>query len=190
MRNYVDLYERATFFPRGSHEDKFLGDWLKFMMKTGSEQWFPNTAIASNAIETARILMRSRQGSVKLVQWVIWDQIRSAYLKTGGAGSENVSETLNLLSDAKPVRVFMAQTLQPLADRSGRDGAAQDGRQGNNDEMSGTQAKQELAEARNTITQPRKYQVQFKKQRREGWNSSSDNGLDSHGHEQHEAGRT
>jgi hypothetical protein len=23
MRNYVDLYERATFAPRGSHEDKF-----------------------------------------------------------------------------------------------------------------------------------------------------------------------
>ena len=60
---------------------------MKFMMKTGSEQRFLNTATASNAIETARILMRLRQGSVKLVQLVVWDQIRSAYLSTGGAGS-------------------------------------------------------------------------------------------------------
>ncbi len=68
MRNYVDLYERATFSTKGSYEDKLLGDWLKFMMKTGSEQKFPNTATASKAIESARILMRSRQGGVKLVQ--------------------------------------------------------------------------------------------------------------------------
>ncbi len=68
MRNYVDLYKRATFSTKGSHEDKFLGDWLKFMMKTGSEQKFPNTATASNAIETPRSLMRSRKGGVKLVQ--------------------------------------------------------------------------------------------------------------------------
>ncbi len=42
------------------------GDWLKFMMKTGSEQSFPNiaTARAINAIESARVLMRSRQGGV------------------------------------------------------------------------------------------------------------------------------
>jgi hypothetical protein len=74
----VDLYERATFHTKGSYKDKFLGDWLKFMMKTGSEQRFPNTATASNAIETARILMRLRQawlGGVKLVQSVVWDQI-------------------------------------------------------------------------------------------------------------------
>ncbi len=38
---------------------------MKFMMKTGSEQRFPNTTTASNAIEAARILMRSRQGGVK-----------------------------------------------------------------------------------------------------------------------------
>jgi hypothetical protein len=96
FRNYMDLYERATFSTKGSYEDKFLGDWLKFMMKTGFEQKFPNTATASNAIESARILMRSesRQGGVKLVQVVVWDQIRSAYFSTGGAGSENVSETL------------------------------------------------------------------------------------------------
>ncbi len=41
---------------------------MKFMMKTGSEQRFPNTTTASNAIEASRILMRSRPGGVKLVQ--------------------------------------------------------------------------------------------------------------------------
>ncbi len=75
MRNNVDLYKRATFSSKGSYEDNFLGDWLKFMMKTGSEQRSPNTATASNAIETARVLMRSRQGGVKLLQSVVWDQI-------------------------------------------------------------------------------------------------------------------
>ncbi len=48
---------------------------MKFMMKTGTEQRFPNTTTASNAIEVARILMRSRQGGVKLVQLVVWDLI-------------------------------------------------------------------------------------------------------------------
>jgi hypothetical protein len=89
---------------------------VKFMMKTGSEQRFPNTTTASNVIEAARIQMRSRQGGVKLVQSVVWG------LSTGGAGSEDVSETLNLLSDTRPVRVFVVQTLQTLADRTGQDG--------------------------------------------------------------------
>ncbi len=85
---------------------------MKFMMKTGSEPRFPNTTMASNAIEAARILMRSRPGGVKLVQYqaVVWDLIRSAYLSTGGAGSEDVSETLDLLSDTRPVRVFMQRS--------------------------------------------------------------------------------
>jgi hypothetical protein len=119
---------------------------------------------------------------VKLAQSVVWDQIRSAYLGTREAGSENVSETINLLTDAKPVRVFMAQTHPPLADRNGRDCAAQDGRRGNIDEMSGAQAKQELVEVRNTIDQQRKNRAPFKRQRREGWNNSSDNWNDSHHH--------
>ncbi len=68
MRHYVDLYKRATFSLRGSHEDKFLGDWLKFMMKTVSEQRFLITTTASDAIESARTLMRLRQGGMKLVQ--------------------------------------------------------------------------------------------------------------------------
>ncbi len=48
---------------------------MKFMMKTGSQQRFPNITTASNAIEAAKILMRSRQGGVKLVQSVVWDLI-------------------------------------------------------------------------------------------------------------------
>jgi hypothetical protein len=87
---------------------------MKFMKKAGSKERFPNTTTASNAIKTARILMRSRQGGVKLVQLSEWDQIRSAYLSTGGAGSEDVSETLDLLSDAKPMRVLMVQTQRSL----------------------------------------------------------------------------
>jgi hypothetical protein len=51
------------------------------------------------------------------------------------------------------MRVFVAQTRQPLADRNGQDGAAQNGRRRNIDEMSDAQAKQELAEVRNTIAQ-------------------------------------
>ncbi len=128
--------------------------------------------------------MRSRPGGVKHVQSVVWDQIRSAYLSTGGAGSEDVSENLNLLSDAKTVRVFMAQTRQPLADWNGQDCAAQDGRRGIIDEMSDTQAKQELAESRNTIAQLRKTQAPFKQQRCEGWNNHNEYGTDSHGYEQ------
>ncbi len=50
--------------------------------------------------------------------------------------------------------------------------------------MSGVQAKQELAEARNTIAQLRKNQAPFKRQRCEGWNTRREYGNDSHGHEQ------
>jgi hypothetical protein len=100
------------------------------------------------------------------------------------AGSEDVSETLNLLFDTRPMREFVAQTLKPLADRNGQGGAAQYGRQGNIDEMSHAQAKQELAEVRNTIAQLGKNQSPFKPQRREGWSNCRECGTDSHGHEQ------
>ncbi len=43
--------------------------------------------------------------------------------------------------------------------------------------MSGAQAKQELAEARNTITQFRKNQAPFKRQRRKGWNTATIMGM-------------
>ncbi len=62
----------------------------------------------------------------------------------------------------------MAKTLQLLAYRNGQDGAAQDRRRRSIDEMSDAQAKQELAEARNTIAQLRKNQAPFKRRRREG----------------------
>ena len=88
--------------------------------------------------------------------------------RSSPAGSEDVSETLNLLSDTRPVRVFVAQTLKPLADRNRQEGTAQYGCRGNIDEMSHAQAKQELAEARNTIAQLGKTQSPFKRQRREG----------------------
>ena len=65
----------------------------------------------------------------------------------------------------------MARTRQQFSYRNGRDGAAQDGQRGDIDEMSGAQAKQELAEARNTIAQFRKNQEPFKRQRREGYNN-------------------
>jgi hypothetical protein len=50
--------------------------------------------------------------------------------------------------------------------------------------MSGAQAKQALADARNTIAQLRKNQAPFKRQRLGGWENRRDNGIDSHGHEQ------
>jgi hypothetical protein len=50
--------------------------------------------------------------------------------------------------------------------------------------MSNAAAKQELAEARNTIAQLRNNQALFKKQRREGWNNRRENGNESHGYEQ------
>ena len=68
------------------------------MMKTGSEKMFPNMATASNVIESMWILIRSQQGGVKLMLSSVWDQFRATYLITSGAGGENVSETLSLLS--------------------------------------------------------------------------------------------
>ncbi len=81
----------------------------------------------------------------------------------------------------------MVQMQLPLDDRNGQDGAAQGGRRGNIDEMSDTQVTQELVEVHNTIAQLRKNQAQFKRQGSKGWNNCSDNGNDSHGHEQQRA---
>ena len=87
------------------------------MMKTGSVKMFSSMATASIVIESMRILMRSRQGGVKLMLSSVRDQFHAAYLSTSGAGGENVSETLSLLSDSQTVRVSMAQTRQPLTDK-------------------------------------------------------------------------
>ena len=96
------------------------------------------------------------------------DQFHAAYLSTSGAGGENVSETLSLLSDSQTVRVSMAQTRQPLTDKYGRYGAVHNGRKGNGDELGFAEMKQELAEARNTIAQLRKNQAPDERQSREG----------------------
>ena len=164
------MYERATFSSKGSCEDKFLGNWLKFMMKTGSEKLFPNTATASNTIEIMRILMRSRQGVVRLTLTlaVVWEQIRAAYLSTSGAGSEDVSEALRLLSDPKTSESFDGAG-KAAADKNRREGAAQNGLTRNGDEIGFAEMKQELAEARKTIAQLRKNQAPYKRQRSEGW---------------------
>ena len=125
MRNYVDPHEHATFSSKGSYEDKFLGDWAKFMVRTESEKMVPNMATASNTIESMRILMRSRHGGVRLTLSAVCqgDQFRAAYLSTSGAGGENVSEALSLFSDSKfgepkTVRVLIEQTRQLLADKN------------------------------------------------------------------------
>ena len=55
------MYERATFSPKGSSEDKYLKDWITNMSKAGAERMFPNLTTAANVLEVMRILMRSRQ---------------------------------------------------------------------------------------------------------------------------------
>ena len=114
--------------------------------------------------------MRSRaQFGAKLTSSAVWDRIRGAYQACSGAGVENVDEAIQLLTDAKPVRVLMAQARQPFTDRNGREGPAQGGGKGPVEEMGLAELRQELAESRNTIYQLRKNQEPFKRQRRDGW---------------------
>ncbi len=61
----------------------------------------------------------------------------------------------------------MAQTRQPLTNKNGGDGTAQDGRKGNGEEMGYAQMKQELAEESNTVAHLRKSLAQYKRQRSE-----------------------
>ena len=76
---------------------------------------------AANVTEAMRILTRARaHHGTKLTLSAAWDQFRSAFLIIRGAGVENVVEALQLLTDAKTVRVLMAQTRQPFTDRNGR----------------------------------------------------------------------
>ena len=83
---------------------------------------------------------------------------------TSEAGVENVDKTIQLLTDTKPVRVLMAQAMQPFADRNGREGPAKGGRKGPVEEMGVAEMRQELAESHNTIYQLRKNQEPFKRQ--------------------------
>ena len=75
--------------------------------------------------------MRSRAEFItKLTLSTVWDQVRAGYQAASGSGVENVDEAIQLLADAKPVRVLMAQARQPYTDLNGREGPAQGGRPG------------------------------------------------------------
>ena len=100
---------------------------------------------------------------------VVWDQVSAAFQSSSGAGVENVDEAIQLLPDAKPARVLMAQVRQPVSDRNGREGQAQGGRKPPVDEKGVAELRQELAESRNTIYQLRTNQETLKRQRRDGW---------------------
>ena len=108
--------------------------------------------------------MRSRQSQgIKLILSAVWDQVCAGYLATSGAGVDDVNKAIQLLTDTKPARVFMAQVRQALADQNGRGGQAQGGRKGPVEDMGVAEMHQELAEARNTIYQLRKNQEPFKR---------------------------
>ena len=86
------------------------------MQKAGVERSFPNLKSAANFNEAMRIHMRSRnQSGTKLTLSTVWNQVRAGYLASSGAGVKNVDEAIQLLTDAKPVRVLMTQARQPLA---------------------------------------------------------------------------
>ena len=46
---------------------------------------------------------------------VVWDQVRAAFHVSSGAGVKIVDAALQLLADAKPARVLMAQVRQPFS---------------------------------------------------------------------------
>ena len=77
--------------------------------------------------------------------------------------------TIQLLTDARPARVLLAQVRQPFSNRNGREGPVQGGRKAALEEMGVVELRQELAEASNTIFQLRKNAEPNKRQRREGW---------------------
>ena len=103
------------------------------MQRTGSEKLFPSLTTAANVNESMRILLRelerARNGT-KLSLSVVWDHARAAFLTSSGAGVENVDAAIQLVTDAKPARVLMAQARQPFCDRNGREGPAQGGGRG------------------------------------------------------------
>ena len=93
MANYLDLFERATFAPEGWAHDKHLKAWIENMQKTGSSEFFPNLATASNVNEGTRILLRERaQQRTPLKFAAVWDAVRDGYLMSCGTGSENVDQ--------------------------------------------------------------------------------------------------
>ena len=61
MRNFLGLFELATFSKEGSAQDKHLKAWIEFMQRTGSEKLFPNLTTAANENESMRVLLRERR---------------------------------------------------------------------------------------------------------------------------------
>ena len=114
-----------------------------------------------------RILLRERaQNGTKLTLSVVWDHVRAAYQTSSGAGVKNVDAAIQLLTDAKPARVLMAQARRPLSYRNGREGPGQGGRKASVVEMGVAELRQELVESRNTIYRLRKNAEPFKRQER------------------------
>ena len=80
------MYERLTFSPEGSSEDKHLKAWIDNMSQEGAERSFPSVTTAANAIEAMRVLTRSRaQHGTKITLSVVWDQFCAAFLTTSGS---------------------------------------------------------------------------------------------------------
>ena len=81
MTNFLDLFERATFSPEGSAQDKHLQTLIENMQKVGAEILFPNSTTAANVNEGTRTLLRDRRNSgVPLESSVVWDQVWAAFL--------------------------------------------------------------------------------------------------------------
>ena len=172
MWNFLDLIERATFYPEGSAHDKHLKACMEFMQKIGSERLFPNPTTAANVNEAMRVHLRERRTTGAALDFsVVWDQVRAGFHASSGAGAKNVDAALQLLTDSKTARGLMAQARQPFSDRNGREGQAYSVRRPDVDDMSVTVAKlrQEVSESRNTIYQLRKNMEQNKRQRQSNW---------------------
>ena len=78
ITTFLDLFERATFSPEGSAQDKHLKTWIENMQKVGAEALFPNSTTAANVNEAMRVLLRERRTTgVPLDFSVVWDQVRA-----------------------------------------------------------------------------------------------------------------
>ena len=79
-RNFLDLYERATFSPEGSAHDKHLKAWIENMQKTGAAELFPNPTPGANVNVGTRVLLRERMAGQRLSFAAVWDAGRNGYL--------------------------------------------------------------------------------------------------------------
>ena len=79
MRNFLDLFERATFSKEGSAQDEHLKAWMEYMQKIGSEKLFTNLTTAAKVNELMRVLLRERRmNGTTLDISVVWDQVRAS----------------------------------------------------------------------------------------------------------------